>query len=48
MFSPDNQGLPLELIEGLPNSLKRYIQTRVYLALWEPLFWNKLRQGLSS
>ena len=48
MFSQDNQALPVELIEGLPDSLKRYIRTRVYLALWEPLFWNKLRQALAN
>ena len=48
MFSQDNQCLPVELIEGLPESLKRYIRTRVYLGLWEPLFWYKPRQGLAG
>ena len=48
IFTHDNQALPAELMEDLPDSLKRYIRTRIYLPLWEPLFWNKLRQALSK
>ena len=47
LFLNKDKRSPEELITELPENLRDFIKTRVYLMRGEPFFWSKLRRALS-